>query len=53
MHYRAVSTKLWQKVANIAVVIFGITVMGYTTTLTVMKWVHGKQERVIGYCDTL
>ena len=53
MHYRAVATKPWQKVANIMVVIFGLTVMGYTTSLTVLKWIHGGQEVVIGYCDEL
>ena len=53
MHYRAVSTKVWQKVANVMLVMFGLTVMGYTTSLTVLKWISGGQERVIGYCDEL
>ena len=53
MHYRAVSTKLWQKVANVLLVMFGLSVMGYTTSLTVAKWVHGTREHVVGYCDEL
>ncbi|KAK5129159.1 hypothetical protein LTR08_003800 [Meristemomyces frigidus] len=53
MHYKAISTKLWQKVANVALVVFGFTVMAYTTTLTVVRWIDGGQEVVVGYCDEL
>ena len=41
MHYRAVSTKAWQKIADVALVIFGFVVMVYTTGLTLFNWVYG------------
>ncbi|KAF4550282.1 Transmembrane amino acid transporter-like protein 14 [Elsinoe fawcettii] len=52
MHYRVVSTKLWQRVADICLVIFGVLVMVYTTTLTVISWTNGSGGgKSPGYCD--
>lgn len=50
MHYRAVATKHWQRFADIALVIFGLFIMGYTTALTVLSWAQGG-EKEPGYCD--
>ncbi|PNS18956.1 hypothetical protein CAC42_6051 [Sphaceloma murrayae] len=53
MHYRVVSTKTWQRVADICLVIFGIIVMGYTTTLTIISWTSGSSGgKAPGYCDS-
>lgn len=52
MHYRVVSTKTWQRVADICLVIFGVILMGYTTTLTIVGWVNGNGAvKAPGYCD--
>ncbi|KAI6904136.1 vacuolar amino acid transporter 3 [Hortaea werneckii] len=51
MHYRAVSTKAWQKIADVALVIFGFVVMVYTTGLTLFNWVYGDNIKPPGYCD--
>lgn len=51
MHYRAVSTKTWQKVADVTLVVFGFIVMAYTTALTVISWAQGGQVKPPGYCD--
>ena len=53
MHYRTISTRLWQKVADFALVAFGICMMTYTTALTIMSWVEGTTDRTPGYCDDL
>ncbi|KAG9727906.1 hypothetical protein KCU73_g12506, partial [Aureobasidium melanogenum] len=50
MHYRAVATRSWQRIADILLVIFGLFIMGYTTTLTVMSWSAGGPKEP-GYCD--
>jgi len=51
MHYRAVSTHTWQRIADASLVIFGFVVMAYTTALTVYSWVHGQKQSSPGYCD--
>lgn len=53
MHYRAVATKTWQRVADVLLVIFGVLMMSYTTALTIIAWANGQQEKSPGYCDTL
>lgn len=53
MHYRAVATKTWQRVADILLVIFGVLMMSYTTALTIIAWASGQQDKSPGYCDTL
>lgn len=51
MHYRVVATHTWQKVANIALVVFGFGIMAYSTAQTAIQWAHGNQEKSPGYCD--
>ncbi|KAF2221807.1 transmembrane amino acid transporter protein-domain-containing protein [Elsinoe ampelina] len=52
MHYRVVSTKLWQRIADVSLVIFGFVVMAYTTTLTIISWTSGSGGgKAPGYCD--
>lgn len=51
MHYRAVATKKWQRVADILLVIFGFIMMSYTTALTIVAWVNGQKDSSPGYCD--
>jgi proton-coupled amino acid transporter len=54
MHMKAVATTRFRKGADIALCIFGVIVMAYTTTLTVMNWVGGAgtpAEKAPGYCD--
>ncbi|KAF2720296.1 hypothetical protein K431DRAFT_271056 [Polychaeton citri CBS 116435] len=51
MHYRVATEKTWQRVADIALVVFGFVVMGYTTALTVISWFHGTTSKPPGYCD--
>lgn len=51
LHYKAVSTKRWQKVTDIIIMIFGCVAMVYTTVLTVKSWVSGKAAKPPGYCD--
>lgn len=51
MHYRAVATKNWQRIVDIFLVIFGVAMMSYTTSLTVIAWANGQQEKSPGYCD--
>lgn len=51
MHYRVVSTKTWQRAADIGLVILGFVGMGYTTSLTIISWTHGAQASSPGYCD--
>ncbi|KAK5123952.1 hypothetical protein LTR85_002149 [Meristemomyces frigidus] len=53
MHYRVVSTRVWQKVVNVFLVVFGFSVMAYTTSLTVIRWIDGNQAKPSGYCDEL
>lgn len=53
MHYRIISTRWYQKVADFALVIFGFCMMTYTTALTVMSWVNGQSDKTPGYCDRL
>lgn len=38
LHMKACATKSWQKIADVALCIFGLVVMVYTTTLTVKEW---------------
>ncbi|KAK5110814.1 hypothetical protein LTR62_005525 [Meristemomyces frigidus] len=53
MHYRVVSTRTWQKVFNVFLVVFGFAMMAYTTSLTVVSWAHGSEAKPPGYCDEL
>jgi proton-coupled amino acid transporter len=51
LHYRAISKTTWQRVLDIALIIFGGVCMVYTTTLTVKSWVGGESTKAPGYCD--
>ena len=51
MHYRVVSTHIWQRVFDVVLVIFGICFMVYTTAMTVIQWVGGQSAHLPGYCD--
>jgi solute carrier family 36 (proton-coupled amino acid transporter) len=51
LHYRAMSTTRWQKIADVALIIFGGVGMVYTTALTVNSWVTGGNVKQPGYCD--
>jgi proton-coupled amino acid transporter len=51
LHYKAISRTLLQKIADVALIIFGLVVMIYTTTLTVKSWVGGHSVKPPGYCD--
>jgi solute carrier family 36 (proton-coupled amino acid transporter) len=51
MHYRVVSAKLWERALNLFLVVFGIVMMVYTTTLTVERWIDGGRAKSPGYCD--
>jgi proton-coupled amino acid transporter len=51
MHYRAVATKHWHRIVDVLLVIFGIAMMSYTTSLTIIAWANGQQEKSPGYCD--
>jgi len=53
LHYKAVArSRLW-KGSDIALCIFGVFAMVYTTTLTVMSWIDGKTGPPLPkYCDT-
>ncbi|KAK0635209.1 transmembrane amino acid transporter protein-domain-containing protein [Bombardia bombarda] len=52
LHYRAVAkSKLW-RYSDVALCIFGIIAMAYTTSLTVMSWASGSGDgRLPSYCD--
>ncbi|KAI5358805.1 putative amino acid transporter, transmembrane domain-containing protein [Septoria linicola] len=51
MHYRAVATKRWQRIADVLLVIFGVAMMSYTTALTIIAWASGQKDSSPGYCD--
>ena len=51
LHYKTVSTKHWQKLADIVIMIFGTVAMVYTTVLTVKSWVSENTVKRPGYCD--
>lgn len=51
MHYRVGATRPWQRISDIALVIFGFVAMAYTTGMTVLSWVNGSEAKAPGYCD--
>ena len=52
LHFKAVATKRWERVADVALGVFGIVVMIYTTALTVINWASGSGGAAKGYCDS-
>jgi proton-coupled amino acid transporter len=51
LHYKAISKTRAQRIADVALVLFGIIGMCYTTVLTVQSWVTGPKKHQPGYCD--
>lgn len=52
LHYKGVArSRLW-KASDIALCIFGIVAMGYTTSLTIMSWAKASGPALPGYCDS-
>jgi len=44
LHYKAVARNLTWKIADVVLIIFGLSVMVYTTTLTLKSWVSGDEQ---------
>lgn len=52
LHFRGVAKTRFRKGADVLLCIFGLTVMVYTTTLTVKSWAQGGGEPGLpSYCD--
>ncbi|KAI9821559.1 MAG: neutral amino acid transporter [Thelocarpon impressellum] len=51
LHFRGVARTRFQKTADVALCVFGIVVMFYTTTLTIKNWASGGGAKTPGYCD--
>lgn len=53
LHYRAVAKTRTQKILDIALCVFGLVVMIYTTSLTAISWATGGEGEVKKpkYCD--
>ena len=51
MHSRVVATRLWHKITDYILVVFGFCIMTYTTALTIQSWVSGGEVKPPGYCD--
>ena len=53
LHYKGVAkNRLW-KISDIALCIFGLVAMVYTTSLTIASWASGPEGGGhVGYCDT-
>ncbi|CEL02717.1 Putative Amino acid transporter [Aspergillus calidoustus] len=52
LHLRACACSRRQKIADIALTIFGIVSCIYTTSLTLNNWINGDNTKAPGYCDT-
>ncbi|CZT02533.1 hypothetical protein WAI453_002078 [Rhynchosporium graminicola] len=52
LHYKAVSRTKLRKISDVLLCIFGVIVMVYTTSLTVISWASGNQKPPLpSYCD--
>jgi len=52
LHFKGVAKTRFRKSADVLLCVFGLVVMGYTTSLTVMSWAAGDQEPSLpSYCD--
>jgi proton-coupled amino acid transporter len=52
LHLRAVAKNRWYKLADVALMVFGLIVMVYTTSLTISSWVSGDSAKPLpAYCD--
>ncbi|KAJ0419985.1 transmembrane amino acid transporter protein-domain-containing protein [Aspergillus carlsbadensis] len=52
LHLRACARSRRQKIADIALTIFGVVSCIYTTSLTLNNWINGDNTKAPGYCDT-
>lgn len=52
LHYRGVSRTFWQRLADVALIIFGFVGMAYTTGMTIHGWITGGETKSPGYCDS-
>ncbi|KAL2835711.1 transmembrane amino acid transporter protein-domain-containing protein [Aspergillus pseudoustus] len=52
LHLRACATSRRQKIADMALTIFGVISCIYTTSLTLNNWINGDNTKAPGYCDT-
>ncbi|KAM0523292.1 hypothetical protein ACHAPE_001787 [Trichoderma viride] len=50
LHYKGVARNKYWKYSDIALCIFGLIAMVYTTSLTVMSWANS-EPKLPGYCD--
>lgn len=51
LHYRAVATSRFMKIADVLLCIFGAVVMAYTTSLTIANWASDGGAGLPKYCD--
>lgn len=51
LHYRSVARNRFWRISDIALCVFGVIAMVYTTSLTVMSWANSGGVRLPGYCD--
>ncbi|TVY25517.1 Vacuolar amino acid transporter [Lachnellula hyalina] len=51
LHMRGVARTHFRKGCDIALCIFGVVVMAYTTILTVVSWAGEQEPRLPSYCD--
>ncbi|KAI1501108.1 transmembrane amino acid transporter protein-domain-containing protein [Biscogniauxia marginata] len=53
LHYKGVARSRARKVSDIALCVFGVIAMAYTTSLTVISWANGPSGPPLPkYCDT-
>jgi proton-coupled amino acid transporter len=52
LHFKAVAKTRFRKAADVLLCIFGVIVMVYTTSLTIISWASGNVEPSLpSYCD--
>jgi solute carrier family 36 (proton-coupled amino acid transporter) len=53
LHYKGVAKTRFRKGCDVALCVFGVITMVYTTTLTIRSWVSGGGPPASpGYCDS-
>ena len=51
LHFKAIASSKAQRIGDISLCVFGIIVMVYTTSLTIVSWAGGSSAKPPGYCD--
>lgn len=52
LHFKSVAKTRFRKAADVLLCIFGLVVMVYTTSLTIMSWAGGDPKPGLpSYCD--